>query len=212
MRQAGIRFSDVEIVDLLKAWLATSLAFGIFFLVGSVSITQINFTAFVLIVGIAAITAGLGFIVHELMHKFTAHHFGVQAEFRSNDGMLVVSIIIAFFGLIFAAPGAVQIYGNITRRENGLISLAGPAANIVLALLFLPLALYTTKNGMGDTLLGLIGMYGLMINGLLGAFNLIPFWGFDGEKVLQWHKGWYFTALFLGGILVVAGFVITAAI
>jgi Zn-dependent protease len=209
MRHVGVRFSDVEIVDLVKAWLATSLAFGVFFLVGSMSVSEISFASFIFVVGIAAITAGLGFIGHELMHKFTANHFGVQAEFRSNDQMLVISIIIAFFGLILAAPGAVQIYGNITRRESGLISVAGPAANIVLALLFLPLALYTIKNGTADTLLGIIGMYGLMINGLLGAFNLIPFWGFDGEKVLNWHKGWYFTALFIAGILVVSAFAIT---
>src|SRR4051812_42365151 len=135
MRHAQVSFSDVERVDLLKAWLATSIAFGIFFLAGEQGWADITFTQFLMTIGLAAVTAGLGFIGHELMHKLTANHFGVHAEFRSHDGMLVLSILIAFLGVIFAAPGAVYMAGNVTRRESGIISASGPAANIALALL-----------------------------------------------------------------------------
>jgi Zn-dependent protease len=194
-----IHFSNVEIVDLIKAWLATSVAFAIFFTVGS----DVEFGAFILFMLIAAFTAGVGFLLHELMHKFTANRFGVAAEFRSHDLMLVVMILFAFLGFIFAAPGAVQIYGHVTRKENGIISLAGPATNIILALLFMPMAF---TSGFFQA----IGTYGMMINALLGAFNLIPLWGFDGQKVLHWHKGWYFGTLVAAGVLVVASFAIAA--
>jgi Zn-dependent protease len=201
MRHVGIRFSGVEIIDLLKAWLATTLAFTVLFS-GGLDAGAVGFAVLAII---SALTAGVGFLLHELMHKFTANRFGVAAEFRSNDFMLVVMILIAFLGFIFAAPGAVQIYGNITRRENGLISLAGPATNIVLALIFLPFALLT------GGILQAIGMYGLLINAILGAFNLIPFMGLDGQKVLAWHKGWYAGAVATAVILVAAAFTIMGA-
>lgn len=202
MRYASMRFSPREKIDLLKAWLATSLAFGIFFLQGRMS--EATFLSFGLVVGLAAFTAGIGFIGHELMHKYAAHHFGVQGEFRSNDTMLLISILIAFLGVIFAAPGAVYMFGNITKRENGIISVAGPAANIVLAVLF-GLLLFSSIP-----LLQLIGTTGFLINALLGVFNLIPFGDFDGVKVLAWHKGVYFSLLALGAVLVVLAFMVSS--
>jgi Zn-dependent protease len=201
MRHARVRFSSIERIDLLKAWLATSVAFGIFFL-GAGNLTKTSFLGFISIISLAAVTAGLGFVGHELMHKFTANRFGVEAEFRSNDVMLVVSILFAFLGFIFAAPGAVHILGSITRRENGLISAAGPAANMVLALLFMPLACF------GDTLAGVIGRIGLFVNAMLGVFNMIPVWNLDGTKILAWNKAAYFGMIAAGGALLALAFML----
>jgi len=197
MRYAKIRFSDIERRDLLKAWLATSVTFALFFVAGKIA--QTSFSEFLMLVLIAAITAGLGFVGHELAHKFTANHFGVQAEFRSHDSMLVLSMVIAIFGLIIAAPGAVHILGQITRRENGIISAAGPAANLVLCGVFAPLMLVPSLSA--------IGQYGFVINALLGAFNMIPILDFDGVKILAWNKAVYFVMLAIAGILVVAAFI-----
>jgi Zn-dependent protease len=204
MRQMKVRFSVVERIDLLKAWAATSIAFGIYFMV-SAGLGDADLMRFVLFVSFAAVTAGLGFIGHELMHKIAANHFGVEAEFRSHDTMLVISIIIAFFGIIFAAPGAVQIYGHITRKENGIISAAGPAANMVLALLFLPMTF------LANPLLSTIGSMGLLVNAILAAFNMIPFWNFDGSKVLPWSKVVYFSMLIIAGALVATAYIIGLA-
>ena len=197
-----LSFSPIEVSDLIKAWVATAIAFAIYFNAGALE--KLTFMSFVIMMLIAGLTAGVGFLLHELMHKFSAHRFGVHSEFRSNDTMLVVMILLSFLGLIFAAPGAVYFTAETTKRERGLISLAGPATNMALALLFAPLILV-------GGVVGAIGVYGMLINALLGAFNLIPFWGFDGEKVLHWHKGWYFASLAIAGILVVAAFTITGA-
>jgi Zn-dependent protease len=197
MRRYRLAFSPIEITDLVKAWVATSVAFGVFFMHGQLG--DASFLSFVVICVIAGATAGVGFLAHELMHKVAASRFGVHSEFRSNDAMLVLSILIAFFGFIFAAPGAVQLHSNVTRKESGIISLAGPAANMVLALAFLPVALFGGAFAP-------IGIYGMFVNALLGAFNLIPFFGFDGQKVFDWHKGWYVTAVVVAGMLVMASF------
>ena len=184
MRQYNhhLYFSSRERVDLLKAWLATSLAFGVFFLTG-MGLKNASITAFAFVVIIAAITAGAGFILHELAHKLTANRFGVHSEFRSHDQMLVISIIIAFLGVIFAAPGAVYMTADVTRKESGIISAAGPIANIIIASAFLAGVLLTPN----ESLLHAVSIYGLLINAMLGAFNMIPFGVLDGQKVMAWN-------------------------
>jgi Zn-dependent protease len=199
MRLQQLRFSPAEVFDLVKAWLATALAFALFFSYGT--LRELNIVSFLILVLVAALTAGVGFLLHELMHKIAAHRFGVHSEFRSHDMMLVVMIILAFLGLIFAAPGAVYFTANTTRRERGIISLAGPATNMALAILFLPLTVFS------NPIVATIGAYGFFINAFLGAFNLIPFMGLDGEKVMHWSKPWYFVSLFVAGVLVVFAFV-----
>ena len=57
--------SDVEIKDISKAWFAISLAFGI--VLGGLTVKF--FTTFI----ISAIAVGLGFLLHELSHKYFAH-------------------------------------------------------------------------------------------------------------------------------------------
>jgi Zn-dependent protease len=73
---------------------------------------------------------------------------------------------------------------------------------MALALLFLPLVFTASP------LLQSIGGYGVFINAFLGAFNLIPFFGLDGEKVLHWNKGWYFGSLIIAGALVAMAFMV----
>ncbi|HIH23907.1 TPA: metalloprotease [Candidatus Woesearchaeota archaeon] len=205
MRQYNhhLYFSSRERVDLLKAWLATSLAFGVFFLTG-MGLKNASITAFAFVVIIAAITAGAGFILHELAHKLTANRFGVHSEFRSHDQMLVISIIIAFLGVIFAAPGAVYMTADVTRKESGIISAAGPIANIIIASAFLAGVLLTPN----ESLLHAVSIYGLLINAMLGAFNMIPFGDFDGVKILRWSKAAYTTITVAAAILVVIAFIL----
>ncbi len=181
--------SKTELNDLFKAWLAISLAFAI--VMGGFSFS----TKFILIFLIAALTVGLGFIIHEMGHKIVAQHYGCFAEFRAFNTMLWLAVIMAFFGFVFAAPGAVMISGPVGVRRNGKISMAGPLANLIFALFFLTLLLIPV-TGLLKTLAG----YGFLINTWLGLFNLLPFWNFDGKKILRWNKLVY-------GIMVFVGFV-----
>ena len=177
IRIGSITTSEKEIKDLVKAWIAISIAFGIVF--GGSIISGGFYIAFV----ISSLTVGIGFLLHELGHKFVAQRYGCFAEFRSFDRMLVLAIIMSFFGFVLVAPGAVMISGPVGIRRNGKISIAGPIVNLVLASLFLASLLTIEIN-----LVRVISFYGFIINTWLALFNMIPLWNFDGAKILRWSK------------------------
>jgi len=179
-----MKFSRREITDLLKAWIVVSIIFSIAF--GAKSLNIESFRLF----GISAITVGIGFLLHELAHKFVAQKFRCWAEFRSFDQMLGIALLLSFFGFIFIAPGAVMIKGKVDKRKNGLISIAGPVTNIILGIFFITLSfLFSNK------LLKNIADYGAEINLLLAIFNMIPFLMLDGAKVWKWNKFVYLTTV-----------------
>ncbi|MBI1936419.1 metalloprotease [Candidatus Woesearchaeota archaeon] len=176
----GISTSETELKDILKAWLAISAAFGI---IMSGSLVSAGFySKFV----IASLTVGIGFLLHELGHKLVAQKYGCFAEFRSFDGMLVLAVAMSFLGVVFAAPGAVMIEGKVSRRKSGWISAAGPIVNLLLAAAFFGMSF----AGLGT--LRAVAYYGFIINSWLALFNMIPFWLFDGHKILKWSKTAYF--------------------
>lgn len=185
-----MKFSSIELQDLGKAWIAISISFSV--LLNS----SFNFlTGFI----IAGITVGSGFLLHELAHKMLAQKYRCFAEFRSFDFMLVLSIIMSFFGFIFVAPGAVMISGNINKEKNGKISLVGPLTNLLLAIIFFFVSFSAVE------IIKVIGNYGFIINSWLAIFNLIPVWQFDGKKVYLWNKLIYFSVLMVAIIIMVLG-------
>ncbi|NYT06124.1 MAG: peptidase M50 [Methanomicrobiales archaeon] len=167
-----------ERFDLLVAWLAIGLAFTLIFLEGGLS--PLSFAMFF---GISLVTVGIGFVLHEMAHKFSAMRYGFSAEFRKSNEMLLVAVVLAAFaGVVFAAPGATVISGyGITREQNGIISAAGPATNLVLCLPFAAMLLA------GGGIIWLIGLVGLKVNAMIAAFNMLPVSVLDGKKVLAWN-------------------------
>src|SRR3989339_1908039 len=177
-----INTSETEIRDLIKAWIAVSIAFAMVMR----GLAGLDFYQVFIV---AAITVGTGFLLHELGHKLVAQRYGCFAEFRAFDTFLILAIAIAIFtrgSFVFAAPGAVIISGPVGIRRNGKISVAGPLVNLVLALLFLSILLLPPA-GIMET----IAIYGFLINSWLALFNMIPLGNLDGAKVLRWNKPIY---------------------
>ncbi len=196
-------FRTNEKKDLTFAGIMISLAFAILLSGGINSILSFN-SRFILIFFIAFFTAGIGFLLHEIMHKYVAQNYGLTAEFKAFYPMLWIALGLSFFGFIFAAPGAVFINGYITKERNGKISLAGPLTNIFLAILFLILIFFVPETGF----LAALAKFGLTINALLGAFNMIPVMPFDGGKVILWDKTIYgITTAVAVGLYVISFFV-----
>lgn len=188
-----ISTSKTELIDIAKAWVTLSLAFAIIYsgayLVGG-SFGRLLSPSFLIFFLVAFFTAGLGFLLHELSHKFVAQHYGCAAEFRAWDQFLYLALgLAALVGFIFAAPGAVMIHGMITRKENGHISVAGPAMNFLLGLIFLALMYFVPVSfSFGGRVFIEMWAIGFNINMWLGLFNLIPFGPLDGFKVFHWNK------------------------
>ncbi len=173
---------NAEIRDLLISWLTISIAFTWlihFYLSPYFSFPNNFVNAFI----VSAIGTGTGFIMHEMAHKIVAQHFGARAEFRMWNFGLIFALISAFvFKIIFAAPGAVYISGHLTRRQNGLVSIAGPLINFVAGICFLLLSFIIS-----DTTIGFIVGYGAIINLWLGLFNMLPIGPLDGKKIFVWN-------------------------
>lgn len=184
-----LQTSEIEVRDLTIAWIILSMAFATMFTGFSFSFAFLKATLF------AAITAGVGFVLHELGHKIVAQRFGCFAEFRASYPMLLFAVLLSFFGFLFAAPGAVMIQGQVDRRKNGLISLAGPLVNVFLSLLFLLFSFISVHP---------LFLYGFIINAWLAFFNMLPFPFFDGAKVWVWNKKIYTVIFLISGVLIFA--------
>lgn len=190
-----MNFSSIEIKEILKAWFAISIAFGIL-ITGNLFSSEflINFL-------ISILTVGIGFLLHELAHKFVAQRYNYYAEFRADNKMLLVSIVSAFLGFLFAAPGGVMINGGTNKRNFSLIASAGPAMNLVLAFVFLLIS----SSSFG--FVNIIGTFGFNINSWLALFNLIPIFPFDGKKIIDGSKQIYFGLLIISMLLMIIQFI-----
>jgi len=187
-----------ELKDLVISALALALAFGIALSGGFRAFQQP--AILVLVIGMALVAVSLGFVFHELGHRLIARRFGYFAEYAMWPMGLMVALGFSFFGFVFAAPGAVMIYpratvlgtANLSRQKIGIISLAGPATNIGLAVVFLALDFIQPA---------LLFTLGARINTWLALFNLIPFGPLDGAKILKWNKGiWLISIAGAGGL------------
>jgi Zn-dependent protease len=212
----GKPFSRVEVRDIIVAWVGLGLAF-FFAIVGLGNIlsggagraicdsTGRSCLSGALVFLASLATVGSGFVLHELSHKFTAQRYGYWAEFRMWPLGLALALGTSILGMIFAAPGATYISGaNITRSENGKISVAGPLMNVLVALTFLPLQFF------GTTFFEVyLGSEGFFINVFLALFNMLPLMPLDGAKVFGWSKTrWIsvFVPLALVFVLLIKGF------
>ena len=202
-RIGDYEFSSREVRDLLVAWAALGLAFTIFFAGGGPNLLAMVGLPLVVLLGVSLLTAGVAFLLHELAHKIVAVNYGQIAEFRADYNMLFLAVMSALLGFIFAAPGAVHHRGYLNAKEHGHIAIAGPAINLVLAAVFLPV--YFGGIGLNLGLLVLLGQLGIIVNLFLAAFNLVPFGPLDGKTVIAWSKPvWGGTFLLSAGLTYIA--------
>lgn len=154
-----------ELLELILAFLTLIVAFSY--------PNIMNFQSVLLVVGVA-------FIVHELCHRFAATSMGLLARFRVwGYGLLVtiVSVLLTAGNFTLAAPGTVYIYTSPSKRERGLIALAGPFSNLALALMFANLRSISAIMGMAAN-----------VNFQLALINMLPFSILDGRYIMDWSR------------------------
>ncbi|WP_458455280.1 site-2 protease family protein [Methanobrevibacter sp.] len=199
------KFTSNEVRDLIIAFIFISLSFAI-------ANAGRNPSAILAILPFVLIGVGTGFILHELGHKFVSMKYGYWAEFKLWPQGLIFALITSFFGFVFAAPGAVYTYANyMTDEINGKISIAGPIVNIILALIFLAIAVMVYPSAFYSETSALIFIacsIGYSINSFLATFNLLPIGNLDGSKVLRWNFGIWIVTIAIAAILTLASMTI----
>ena len=150
---------------------------------------------------IFAVLLTASFLIHEMAHKFTAQKSGLWAEFRLTKWGAIITLFSVFTPIRLISPGAVMISGPARLKDIGKISIAGPAINLSLSLLFLGAAgaAYNALSLPYYVLFLTIASF----NAFIAVFNLIPFGILDGFKIYSWNKKIWVVAFAAAAVLTV---------
>jgi Zn-dependent protease len=160
--------------------------------------------AFFYNLSIWAIPVLFAITLHEVAHGWTARMLGdLTAQLlgrlslnplRHIDpfGTVMIPGVLLAFGFVppigWAKPVPVETSGlKNPRRSLIMISLAGPAANILMAILWggvLAAVLHIRRGQTLDNWVILMAQAGIKVNAVLAVFNLLPIPPLDGGRVL----------------------------
>lgn len=148
-----------------------------------------------LIISIPAILYAL--TIHEYFHGWTANKFGdptarLQGRLTLNplahiDILGAICFVIAHFGWGKPVPINPNNFKN-PRRDNVIVSFAGPASNFVSAFVFgiIFQILRSTSLPMNISALSYnLLLTGIIMNLSLAFFNMIPLFPLDGSHILE---------------------------
>ncbi|MCX6797201.1 MAG: site-2 protease family protein [Candidatus Doudnabacteria bacterium] len=136
-------------------------------------------------------------IVHEVSHGLMAEKLG---DFTARDegritlnpiphidpfGSILLPLVLLMAGspIIFGAAKPVPVnFSNLKNPKSGmaLVSLAGPLSNFILA----ALCVIPIKLGLVNSVSAPILFQAVLLNIVLGTFNLMPIPPLDGSKIL----------------------------
>jgi Zn-dependent protease len=189
-------FSPQERIDLLISWISLSIAFALM-----ISPTLLQISNLIIAFPIAFLAVGTGFVFHELAHREAAKHYGFHSEFRAWYPGLAIAIglvLISGGRFFFAAPGATYYLAtNPTKKQDGIISIAGPVVNIIVGTILVIIGAIVP-----DSFLQFMFIQSGMINFFFALFNMIPIWPFDGSKVIAWRGEYWLIVTAIAAILV----------
>ena len=152
-------------------------------------------------VAVAIIPVLFAITFHEVAHGWMARNLGDRtAEMMGRlspnplkhidpiGTVLVPLLLITFTGFAFgwAKPVPVATRNFKTPgRDMAVVAVAGPAANVAMALVWAVVLRFFIGGGTGpDQFIAAMALIGLQINVILAVFNMLPIPPLDGGRVL----------------------------
>ena len=139
--------------------------------------------------------------LHEAAHAYAAKYFGdltaySQGRMSLNPikhidliGTILIPLVLALTSSPFLFGYAKPVPVDFSRLRNPKkqmlwVALAGPAANLLMALLWMLLFVGLDAGGMNEEYFFRVAKAGIFINLVLFAFNLFPLPPLDGGRIM----------------------------
>ncbi|RJX30817.1 MAG: site-2 protease family protein [Oxalobacter sp.] len=143
----------------------------------------------------------LAITLHEAAHAYVARYFGdttayAQGRMTLNPikhidpiGTIAIPLALFVIGSPYLFGYAKPVPVNFSRLRNprkhsALVSLAGPGANLIMALMWLVLAIGLKKFQIQEEFFLRVAEAGVLDNLVFFAFNLFPIPPLDGGRIL----------------------------
>ncbi len=143
----------------------------------------------------------LAITLHEAAHAYVARYLGDNTAYSEGRmtlnpikhidpvGTLLIPVVLYFIGSPFlfgyAKPVPV-VFGNLRhpKRDMAWVALAGPAANLFMALMWMVLAVFLIALDIQEDFFLRMCQAGILSNLVIFAFNLFPLPPLDGGRIM----------------------------
>jgi Zn-dependent protease len=149
------------------------------------------------------------FLFHEMAHKFVAQHYGMWSEFRMTSYGYYLSAFAILLSVPVFGTGAVFTRTSANPDEVAKSTLAGPLSNAILASALLAITIVSAVVAGGVHYpFSYILRWAIILNAMLGLFNMIPLPPLDGAKIFLWRKRYWALQTSVLVALLISGYVL----
>ena len=185
-------------------------------------------------VSVYAIPVIFAITMHEAAHGYVAKYFGDRTAYMMGRvtlnpfshihwvGTILLPLLLYFStsgALLFGYAKPVPVnFGNLRhpKRDMVWVALAGPAANLLQAIVWALLYVVYTDFGVTEKFFLAMCKAGVLSNVVMFAFNLFPLPPLDGGRIvvglLPWKQAYQFSRMEPYGFFIVMALAITGVV